>query len=52
MPTMVKRLFYLGCGAIFVIFSVPYLNMALIQLTAESTELMLEFCGLGNYIEK
>ena len=33
----------------FVIFSVPYLNMALIQLTAESTELMLEFCGLGNY---
>jgi archaeosortase A (PGF-CTERM-specific) len=23
--------------------------MALIQLTAESTELMLEFCGLGNY---
>ena len=35
--------------AYFVIFSVPYLNMALIQLTAESTELMLEFCGLGNY---
>ncbi len=33
----------------FVIFSVPYLNMALIQLTAESTEIMLEFCGLGNY---
>jgi archaeosortase A (PGF-CTERM-specific) len=33
----------------FVIFSIPYLNMALIQLTAESTELMLEFSGLGNY---
>ena len=33
----------------FVIFSVPYLNMALIQFTAESTEIMLEFAGLGNY---
>ena len=33
----------------FVIFSVPYLNMALIQFTAESAEFMLEFAGLGNY---
>ena len=33
----------------FVIFSVPYLNMALILFTAESAEFMLEFAGLGNY---
>ena len=43
-----------GCFALaivpyFVIFSVPYLNMALIQFTAESTEIMLEFAGLGDY---
>ena len=33
----------------YVVFGVPYLNMAFVQFTAVSAELMLEFAGFGGY---
>ena len=33
----------------YIVFGVPYLNMAFVQFTAVSAELMLEFAGFGGY---
>jgi len=33
----------------YVVFGIPYLNMAFVQLTAVSAELMLEFAGFSGY---
>ena len=33
----------------YVVFGVPHLNMAFVQFTAVSAELMLEFAGFGGY---
>lgn len=33
----------------YLVFGIPYLNMAFVQFTAVSAELMLEFAGLGGY---
>ena len=33
----------------YLVFGVPYLNMAFVQLTAVSADLMLDFVGIGGY---
>ena len=33
----------------YLVFGIPYLNMAFVQFTAESADMMLEFAGIGGY---
>ena len=33
----------------YLVFGVPYLNMAFVQFTAVSADVMLDFVGIGGY---